>query len=250
MQEIRKKCMGNRPEFKLKALDHFGIYITKIALTLNLKPNSLTFLWIIIKLAGILLLIPGKYMCSLVGMILVQVASPIDNADGQVSRFLKMKSKVGRYADAFSHNILNPLTFICLGLGIYNSSGHVGYAFLGFTTAVIFLIREANNRKEIYEYIKAAQTTKGLQRTNEKSGKSDIGKKLAQLKEIFSEWFELEYPLSIMFFGIIFYLWKEVLLLYSLVITINFLVKNVLVFKGLREYDKKYGSFDILKDKK
>ncbi len=248
MHEIRKKCMGHRPEFKLKALDHFGVYVTKIALTLNLKPNHLTFLWMIIKLIGILLLIPGKYVYSLAGMVLVQLASPIDNADGQVSRYLKLKSKVGRYADVFFHNFIIPSTFIFLGIGIYNAFGQMQYVFIGFATAVIFLIKEANSKKEVFEYIKAAQAKEQtmIKKTNKRQ---DVRKKLAKIKEIFAEWFELEYPLSIMFFGIVFYLWREVLLLYSAVIAVNFVVKNILIFKGLRKYDKKYGSFDILKGK-
>ncbi len=250
MSEIRKRCMGNRPEFKLKALDHFGIYVTKIALLLNLKPNHLTLLWIIIKTTGILLLIPGRYASSLIGMLLVQLASPIDNSDGQVSRFLNLKSKVGRYADMFSHNILIPLTFISLGLGIYNRFGQAQYLFIGIATALIFLIGEANFKKEVFEYVKVAQTTSQPKRAKKNLEVSNTKKRLVEIKKVIAEWIELEYPLSIMFFGVVLYLWREVLLFYFAIILINFIIKNAIVFYGLNKYDKKYGNFDILKDKK
>jgi phosphatidylglycerophosphate synthase len=244
LQDIRKKCMGNRPEFKIKALDHFGVYVTKAALALNLKPNHLTFLWITIKILGILLLLPGKYIYSLIGMLLVQLASPIDNADGQLARYLNIKSKLGRYADTFSHNITAPLTFVCLGIGAYNAFGQIGYVFIGFATAIIFLIREANSKAEVYEYIKAVSLKE--KKAKQKTKDFNLRRRLSNIKEIFAEWFELEYPLSIMFFGVVFYLWREVLLLYFFVILLNCIVKHILILRGLRAYDKKYGSLDIL----
>lgn len=228
IKELRKKT-STRPEFKLKCLSRVGIYFAWFFLWLGVPVNAVTFSWVFLKLAGIIMLSRGNYILSVTGLFLYNILAPIlDNADGYMLRYRKETSSVGVFVEAIGHSLLIPLLYISLGTGLYLSSGEAIYAFIGFSTSVIFLLRGILNVKEFSDKTNAV--------TANLASKKSYSKFL-KIKRITSEWLETEYPLSIMFIGILFNLPKEILLLYSSVVFLNFIIIFLGIGYSLVKYD-------------
>lgn len=229
IKELKKRCFipGYRPGFKLKYYPPVVIYVTKLLLHLSITANQITIFWNILKFSSLLLLIPGEYIYSLIGISLFQIALIFDFTDGQIARYRKTCDKTGWYVDSFSHTFGAPFLFVCVGFGIYNSIHSLFYLIIGFVTAIFFLLRETLNKKEFNQFIKQPKSKSSPQKKS----------KGAIIKRGIYDMLEIEYPLSIMFFGIIFNLAKETLLLYSVIIVLNYFVKLLTLFQAIRKYD-------------
>lgn len=232
IKELREICVKKGIGFKSRMLSYISVYITRILLPTQITPVQIVVFWMVLKLIALLLLIPGKYAYALIGMLILQFAILLDNVDGQIVRYRKIYPKAGWYLDFLSHNFEFPLTFIFLGIGIYNAFGQIEYIFLGFTIAVLGLMRDTTRTREVLDVVEAA-------------GKKQVSRKaiigmLGKIKSFLAKWFELGECITIMFFGIVFYLWREVMWLYFAVISANLIIKTFATYAAFRRYDKKF----------
>ncbi|MFH0831774.1 MAG: CDP-alcohol phosphatidyltransferase family protein [archaeon] len=215
IRELKKKCMGTRPETKVKWQNHIAIYLTKLFLYTPLTANQICILWIAIEIAAIILLIKGTYFYYVLSMLLVQISAIIDTSDGQVARYKNNKTVLGYYTDLLAHSFFVPLTFICLGIGISRISQDYLYLFLGIGTSILFLIRDSINNPVVNN---AKKPDKKLVAGKKVQSKGSI---IAKIRRLSGEWLELSLMLSVMFFGLIFNLPKQTLWVYFIVILLN-----------------------------
>lgn len=232
IKELRKICVKKGIGFKSRMLSYMALYVTRPLLHTSITPVQIVIFWMVLKLIALLLLIPGKYLYALVGMFILEFAILLDNVDGQIVRYRKIYPKVGWYLDFLSHNIEFPLTFICLGIGIYNAFGQIEYVFLGFTIAVLGLMRETTYTGDVLNVVETVKT--------KKTPKNAVNGMFIQIKSHVKKWFELGEFVTIMFFGIIFYLWREVMWLYFIVISTNLVFKTFANYAAFKKYDKKF----------
>lgn len=232
IKELREICVKKGIGFKSRMLSYIAVYVTRILLPTKITPVQILLFWMALKLIALLLLIPGKYIYALIGMLILQFAILLDNVDGQIVRYRKICPKTGWYLDFLSHNIEFPLTFIFLGIGIYNAFGQIEYVFLGFTTAVLGLIRETTYTTEVLDVVNAV-------RKKQVSRNAVIGM-FTKIKSALGKWFEFGECITVMFFGIVFYLWREVMWLYFIVISANLIIKIFTTYAAFRRYDKKF----------
>lgn len=224
----RKKF--TRAEFKLRLLSRVGVYFSWFFLSLGIPINIVTFGWILLKFIGVLMMASGNYLYSVIGIFLYNIIAPImDNADGHMLRYKKQSSAIGIFMEAIGHILLIPLLYISLGVGVYIASGNLLFLLIGFTTALMFLLKEA--------VIKEA-----IPLISQKEEKPEKQKKycyLLKIKKIISEWFETEYPVSIMFLGILFNLPALILALYFIIVAFSFLIKFFSICYSIAKARKK-----------
>ena len=117
----RKKAEG----FILPTCDYLAFYATKPFLYLPLTPNQITVLWIILKMAMVLLIMKGDYLVTVIALLIFQLASIIDGVDGNIARYRKHFSLNGIYLDYVGHYVCNSLLLVSLAIGLYNSTSSI-----------------------------------------------------------------------------------------------------------------------------
>ena len=116
--KLRKTCQNlkrDREKGHLYAYLFAGrisIYITKILLYTKISANQVTFLNVLVKIAGALLLIREPIF----GVILLQLGYILDRVDGEIARYRKSASLTGRYWDVVSSYITEPFVLLCVGI--------------------------------------------------------------------------------------------------------------------------------------
>ena len=93
-----------------------GFYISWIAARMNISANSITILSFILGLIGISLLIKGKFILGIIGINLWYL---FDCSDGNLSRYYKIKSNLGKFLDEAFGEIITVFMWFSIGLGLY-----------------------------------------------------------------------------------------------------------------------------------
>lgn len=94
-------------------------FFTKIAIQLNLIPNTVTFGMIISGLIGAALFwIPNVYI-RIIGVVFIHLWFILDCSDGEVARITKHYSKYGEELDYMAHTINHPLFMLSFLIAIY-----------------------------------------------------------------------------------------------------------------------------------
>jgi len=116
--ELRKICQDlekdkrNGHIYAYYVAGRISIYITRLLLYTRITPNQVTFLNVLVKLAGAVIFIQR----SVVGVILLQLGYILDRVDGEIARYRKTRSLRGRYWDIISSYITEPFVLLCLGI--------------------------------------------------------------------------------------------------------------------------------------
>ncbi len=229
-----------RQEFKLKFNWFAGLYFAWFFLKLGFNHLQVTYMWLIIKLIAVILLLKGTYGFIVIGIILYNLIVPfMDGADGHMFRYLHKgkKSVMNFFLDNLGHLLFIPLFYVCLGIGIYNSSGQVIYPIIGASTAIIFLISHCLNKDEFLGYANIVK--KSVSNEKRENGKFNI-------KRLIGEFFEIEYPFSIMFFLIMLNLAKLALILYFILTIIIFILRIFSMWAALNRYDKDFNNKKLI----
>jgi len=128
---LRVNRFLNRP---IASLLVRAVYRTKIT------PNELTFLSLLIGLAGACFLFLGKPVFFAVGGILAQLSSVVDCADGMLARARKETSEFGAYLDLILDRVTEFfLTAGCV-FGYFAYSGRVDFLVLGLVALALYFL--------------------------------------------------------------------------------------------------------------
>lgn len=185
----------------LRACDFVAVYAGKVFLYFPVTPNQVTLIWIIVKMVGLLLLVPGEYALSIVGVLVFHLGSIIDGADGIVARARRHFSLNGIYVDYVGHYLTNSLVLVALAFGVYFKTGSVA-AFIPAGIGVFcFLVSKASSINPIW-YSNPAQRAKAeeLIYTQNLALKKAKNKLVAILFDVI----RLENPFNVFFWGIVF----------------------------------------------
>ncbi len=122
IQEFQKLCWDvekQSDEYRRDISNWERIYITRkisIWITFLLKdsfvaPTHVTVFWVLLQIAGSVILAYGERSLSLVAICILYLAWILDNVDGELARYKRQFSVVGNFLDMVGHEILFPLIF-------------------------------------------------------------------------------------------------------------------------------------------
>jgi len=94
-----------------------GFYISWIAARMNVSANSITILSFILGLIGICFLIKGNFILGIIGINLWYL---FDCSDGNLSRYYKIKSNLGKFLDEAFGEIIIVFMWFSIGIGLYS----------------------------------------------------------------------------------------------------------------------------------
>jgi hypothetical protein len=112
---------------------HFSIYITKLLLYTPITANQVTFIMLVLGIVGSAFLFNGFFVT---GLLILHFAVVLDNVDGEIARFKKERSMMGKYLDIVYHVTVSPLMLFGYAYGIYNLHPDKLLIVFGFLAAM------------------------------------------------------------------------------------------------------------------
>jgi len=125
---IRLKCKSSREKVRFQKdnlLDYYvftrvSYYPTWLFLKSGISANQASAISILVASSGCILLAPGLYPLTILGVILISTGILLDNVDGNIARYNGTCSKYGEFLEALSEYIIIALLFSCASIGLYN----------------------------------------------------------------------------------------------------------------------------------
>ncbi len=155
VQKPRYREVGN---FMVrKFLRDAALPVTWLLLHTGITANQVTFISLIVAIAGCVSLALRADGFFLIGCILLQLWYYLDHVDGQIARYRKTDCLSGRFFDFMTHHIVHGLVFFPLGVYVWNhSEDHIFYIFGGFITSfsiMLFNLMHDTKYKTYFEKI-------------------------------------------------------------------------------------------------
>ncbi|TKJ37258.1 hypothetical protein CEE37_14185 [candidate division LCP-89 bacterium B3_LCP] len=115
-----------------------SIWITYFFLKIkSVTPNFVTNLWVILGIAGAVLLAFGEYWLSIMAVVLIYFSWLLDNVDGEISRYRNIVSVEGNFTDMVGHHIIFPLVFGALTLANIREGQDIFYIISGILATAL-----------------------------------------------------------------------------------------------------------------
>lgn len=151
IKELRKICQGGIPAHWIsrKIYFPFSILITSVVIRTPISANAVTIVGILMWLSACFLLTILKTGCQITAAILFQLGFLFDCVDGEVARYRKKEGYGGAYLDLLGHHLVSPLLFMCWGLSIFFSLGHIAALYIGMIGAVVIYPSALNTKEHI-----------------------------------------------------------------------------------------------------
>ncbi len=164
-----------------------SIYITKPFLYTPITSNQVSVLSMVV---GVLVGVAFSFAHPLWwvgGFLLLQLFHFLDAVDGEIARYRKEASPIGKYFDLLAHGVVIAAFYMGITYGIYNSVGNLLVFFFGFIALISFLLSSLSNalknfllnqfalfenKKELLEKLKSSK------KTNPSSFKYALGRML------------------------------------------------------------------------
>lgn len=102
-------------------LNVFSIYFTKIFLILNMNANQVSVLSMFMGLIAGILFSFAPIWFWIGGLIFVQLFHFLDASDGEVARYRKEASPIGKFFDLIAHSVVIAAFFIGITIGTFSS---------------------------------------------------------------------------------------------------------------------------------
>jgi archaetidylinositol phosphate synthase len=114
----------------------------------RVTPNHLTTVRLAVGLAGAAAFLPGTYLWSNVGALLMILSNFLDHTDGELARISGKTSRIGHIYDLASDAAVTILLFVAIGVGV-GAGSKMGMRFppvvqglmAGCAVALIFFLR-------------------------------------------------------------------------------------------------------------
>lgn len=104
-----------------------SIYFSYLLIKLKVRPNWITFLWLICIVVAACLFAKGEYPWSVrAGSCFILLGYIFDNSDGEVARMTQTFSHIGGYLDTIAHALSGIILIFGATLGIYAVTGDHG----------------------------------------------------------------------------------------------------------------------------
>ena len=113
-------------------------YVTRVAIRMGLSANLVTWLMIIVGLAGAWsFAAPSAW--PLVGVVSIQLYLLLDCVDGEVDRFNQTQSPIGVYLDRWGHYVVEGSMFAALGVRAAGGN-ETNYVIIGLAATTLALL--------------------------------------------------------------------------------------------------------------
>ena len=211
IKELRIKCgeVDKNSGWREKVARWISIRITWTILFLFPKtmPNPITALMIIIGIISAFFFMPGRYLYTLMGVVLYHLYLILDACDGEIARYKKVGKNYGTrglYLDYLGHIIANPLIVMGLAIGAYMNNPtplpKILFLIIGFITVYSMVI---NNFMRLKKYEMYLNLGKLKEMEEMKIRNKSLDTKENKFKKEFWEFFRILTFNSIFFFGIL-----------------------------------------------
>jgi len=221
IKEVNRKASVNYPWSAKYIFAPLSVYFTKPFI--NVHPNIMTFIMIIIGISSLPFFFLGGYWNILIGVFLLYTYVIFDGVDGNIARVMDKKSMRGKYLDFIPTIIVNPLVFVTLGFGSFHLTGNLNYILLGFSAGFFYLAKEP---ARLFRYLMIQELglkEKSAYMTNKKST-------LVKLNEYSSIIFDYHGVMNIILFFAIFNMSKYLVIFYGLTMPFIFISRAVYEF--------------------
>ena len=115
--------------------------IVRAVFRTGVTPNQLTLMAFALGLAGAYSFSRGTPSAFLVGGILAQASSIMDNADGMLARARNQISEYGAQLDIYLDRVNEFFLLICVALGQYRHSGSLKLLIVGLAATAIYFLQ-------------------------------------------------------------------------------------------------------------
>ena len=203
-------------------------------------PNQISILWGIIGLIGAFFIAIGGYWYMLIGILIYHAGFILDCTDGELARLKKKTSLGGAYLDKFLHQVHRSVLVLALGIGVYNTSGHILYFYFGAFSSLFFMMDNIGKLK-VYEVL-ANKNKFGLAEKMQESYKErgeSKNKILRIMKKYSFEMLRPANPFTLLFFAILFNVAKYYLILMIIVTPIFFAKSFMNTYRELGNLSEK-----------
>jgi archaetidylinositol phosphate synthase len=112
-----------------------GYYLSLFLIRLPLSANQVTFISMLIGLAGCGLLLKGELVFNIYGALLLVLSYALDYCDGVIARLKDQCTPYGAAFDDFVDWIIDTAIFACLGYGTWMTNGEIWWLWLGLIAA-------------------------------------------------------------------------------------------------------------------
>lgn len=114
-----------------------SIYFTWLLLNLGATPNQSTLLSFICGVIGLYFLTSIHFPAFLFGFIFFHLYIIIDSSDGEMARFLNMKSEMGAFYDKLLHYLMKIGIIVTTSIQVYNRVGLLEILILGLLIGLL-----------------------------------------------------------------------------------------------------------------
>ncbi|MBN4049037.1 CDP-alcohol phosphatidyltransferase family protein [archaeon AH-315-M20] len=137
IKKLREICYKNHKGqlifYNQYILRGISIYITKVLLYTPITANQVTLFMLIFGITGSVFLFNGFFI---IGLLLIHLAQLLDSVDGEIARYKKEKTMLGKYLDTIYHTITTPLMLFGFAYGTYNLYPNKLLIVFGFLSAI------------------------------------------------------------------------------------------------------------------
>jgi len=119
IKELKDAQPASETIFSVLIHRHFSPYLSWLLLRLNMTPNGVSVLSLIVGLLAAVYFGLGTYWNLIIGAVLLQFALLLDHCDGEVARVAKLGTKFGGWFDGVIDRIREYTTFLGIGIGTY-----------------------------------------------------------------------------------------------------------------------------------
>lgn len=125
-------------------LRRLSIHVTRLLVPTGISANGITWLMIVVGLAGAAVLVVPAWWAVLACVLLVQLQILLDCSDGEMARWRGTRSAVGVYLDRIAHYTTEAALPIGFGVHVDGGLGSMGTGtLLGTATAVVVVLNKA-----------------------------------------------------------------------------------------------------------
>lgn len=117
---------------------YVSIHVSHFLLRAGFRGIQVTFLMAFLALSGTALFFVGGEVGYIAACSLMLISWILDHSDGEVRRYLGEDSNLGVYLDRFTHRVSYPLMHLGMGVSLFQSTGDLGYVFLGALVAYFY----------------------------------------------------------------------------------------------------------------
>lgn len=163
IDELRKICQQTDrfpwPERRI------SIYITKLFLKTSISANQVTLLDFIFGFIGAIFLFFGDPLYALIGALFLELFSIFDFVDGEVARYRKSRTTFSEFFQDLAHPLVEPLTYLALGFGLYRTLGDTFVFVIAFSGVLATYLNQHINllRERLlpnFDYVRAYRIMK------------------------------------------------------------------------------------------